>query len=234
MKKIVSLLLSILFILTLASCEGESTEKTTGENDSADESLSYEENESGEPETPPATIFTDGKIARGVIEDKVFTNTSTGVRFRISDSWQYLTDEEIANKFDISLSLLDRTVFENTVAEMSVMYDMVAIDTDTNAQVVVAYENIALTYGKDATEEEYFEELKKQLESTVLEITFSDKIKTERLNGNTYKKMETTNTTDGYSRTQTYYVRPIGDYFCTILITTIGDNQTSKIESMFS
>lgn len=234
MKKILSLLLSILFILTLVSCGDDGTAGTTGEGGTDDISASYDENESNEPETTPASIFTDGKIARGVIEDKVFTNTSTGVKFRIGDSWQYLTDEEIASKFDISISLLDRTVFEHTVAEMSVMYDMVAIDTDTNAQVVVAYENIALTYGKEITEEEYFDELKKQLESTVLEITFDDKIKTERLNGNTYKKLETTNTTDGYSRTQTYYVRPIGDYFCTILITTIGDNQTSKVEAMFS
>ncbi len=234
MKKFAAILLSALFILSLGACGENPATESTDKSGEDGTSVSADEGASGEETTAPATVLTDGKIIRGSIEENVFKNTSTGVRFKKPASWVFATDEAIANKFDISASQLDRNVFENTVAEMSIIYDMMATDPDTNATVVVAYENIALTYGKDITEEEYFEGLKKQLESTVMEITFEEKIKTENLNGFTYKKLESTNTTSGYSVNQTYYVRPVGNYFCTVLITTIGDGQISKIESMFS
>lgn len=233
MKKIVAILLSTLFVLSLCACKDSGAAEST-DNSGDDETLSANESESTDTAADPSSVLAEGKIIRGTIDNNVFTNTSTGVRFKKPDSWVYYSDDEIADMFDISASRLDRNIFEKTVSEMSIIYDMVVTDPDTSAKVVVAYENTALTYGADVTEEEYFEELKKQLRSTAMEITFEEKIKTEQLNSYSYKKLESTDTTSGYNVNQTYYARTVGKYMCTILVTTIGDGQIPNIESMFS
>lgn len=233
MKKYIAAFLSAVFMLSLCACDKPGTAQPSDES-SVDSSASLNEDETAEMTTAPASVFSDGKIIAGTIEENVFQNTSTGVRFKKPDSWVFLSEQEIADKFNIRASNLDRDIYENAVADMSIIYDMVAIDPDTSSTVVVAYENIALTYGKDISEEEYFESLRKQLKSTNMIIEIEDKIKNENLNGSSYKMMETTNTTSGYTIKQMYYVRSIGDYFCTIVINTVGEGQLSKIESMFT
>ena len=222
MKKFVAILLTALSVLSLAACEG-------GKNPVSDETTL-----SAEGETTEINISLADGISRGTINENTFTNITTGIKFTKPDSWAFSTDEDIAAMMNIGTSHLDRDIFEKAIAEMSTVYDMVVIDPDTSASVTVAYENIAFSEKDISTEEKYLESIKEQLISTSMDFTFEDKIKSERLGAYTYKKLESTNTTSGYSIQQTIYARVIGDYMCTIVISNIAKGQLSKIEAMFS
>lgn len=222
MKKFVAILSAALTVLSLTACEGS-------KNPSSDETTLPAEAEN----TEISISLADG-INPGTTDGNRFVNESTGIKFTKPDSWIFSSDEDIAGMMNIGAAHLDRDIFEKALAEMSTVYDMVAVDPDTSASVTVAYENISFSEKDISTEEKYLESIKEQILSTSMEFTFEDKIKSERLGSYTYKKLESTNTTSGYSIQQTIYARVIGDYMCTIVISNIAKGQLSKIEAMFS
>lgn len=223
MKKFVAILLGTLFVFSLFSCADNTNP------DNTETTLSDED----ESTTDSSMTLAEG-ISKGTINGNTFTNSTTGISFTKPDSWVFSTEDEIASMMNIGTSQLDRDIFKKALSEMSTVYDMVAIDPDTSASVTIAYENIAFSEKDISTEERYLEAVKEQLLSTSMEFTFDDKIGTEQLNSCTYKKLEATNTTSGYSIKQTIYARLIGDYMCTIVISNIGKNQLTKIEAMFT
>ena len=103
MKRIISLLLSFLMLISLVSCFmsplGFGNKKTV--------------------------------ITRGTIDDEVYVNDCMGIEFVRPATWVYSTDEEIAAVIGIGVEMLGDKKFQAALDENYALYDMMVIDKIT-------------------------------------------------------------------------------------------------------
>ena len=214
MKKIIALLVAGLMMMSFASCVS-----TEGGNDGSSDIKS---NVSAQKK----------EISRGKVDGDTYKNEYFEFEFTKPASWVYSTDEEIAAAMNMSVDLLGDK-YEETLKNNTALIEMMAIDVTTGTNINIAVENLAKSFASNITEEQYVEALKKQLANVQnMTIEFSDKTDRINIGGNEFLRASLTNTVNGVTMTQVYYLRNLDGYMCVITATLVSGYDISDIEAM--
>lgn len=205
MKRIFALLLTVVIVLTMASCD------------------------------LGAFGASGAKPTRGTIEDNVYKNEFLGFQFTKPDSWKYSTDEEIAEVMNVAVDNLMGEKFKDALEKNPAIYDMMVVDSKTGANINVVYENLKRSNSTKITMEEFVEALKKQTaDISGMTVTFSDTLDTVKLGESEFTKCVCTTTAYGTKLTQIYYLRKVGGYMASVVVTIPSGYTAADIEAMFN
>lgn len=223
MKKLLAivLLFCMIFACSCSSSKGKG-DTTTGDptvsTSEAPADSSSEDTVDSSSETPDAPT----EFSRGTVEGNVYDNAYADITFTKSDAWTYLTDAELAQLIGIALEQLNA---KNPFDGVSSLFDMMAVDTQTNSNVSVSFEKTTVT------ESAYLDLVKSQLSSRGY--VFGDKTEAT-LGGVDYTKMTATVTSNGVTMSQGLYVRSVDGLMCIVTITVVGEGDLATYEAMFS
>ncbi len=188
------------------------------------------------PSPSPSTLPSpdDGVMARGTWDGNVYTNEDVALRFELPDGWTYYSDEQLADLMGVDNDLLadeDRWLLE--AAQLTTVYDMMAINETTGANVVVVYENLKMTPGgTDATIDQYIEAVKMQMEQIAsFDYEFVSTISAD-IAGNSYKGISMAEKSYGF--TSDSYYRLQDDYLIGVTVTAMGDTSAADILAYFN
>ena len=174
------------------------------------------------------------EISRGKIEGDVYTNELLGFEFTKPESWDYSNDKEIADMLNIAADSLLNDNLKDTLEKNPGIYDMMVVDSVTNTNINVMYENLRKTLSKNIGEEKYFELVKKQLaEVTLMTYTFPEELETVNLGDTEFTKCICKATVNGVTMTQIYYLHNLDGYMTSIIVTIPRGYTVSDIEKMF-
>lgn len=176
------------------------------------------------------------KITHGTVAGSVYTNDFLGFKFEAPDNWVYATDEELSSLIGtVADEVLDYSDLQQTMLNIQVVYDTMVQNANTGANMIVIYENLAISGSSDMTEDEYLELSKSQLDSVeFVSYTYGD-VTSVKLGNTEFKRLEMTAVYyDIITFTQASYFAKIGDYMATITVTLTGDETIDEFESCFS
>lgn len=227
MKKIISILMCVVLVFSLAACTGE--KNNDADTTAADASITNQTTE--KTETTQAKPV-EKKISRGTISENVYTNTFLGLTFEKPEEWIYATDEEMAQLVGLGQDIVDLNSLEKMLSETASVYDMSASDDKGNS-VMICYENTMLTALREITEDEFEQQLKANLakvEGYNYEYVSSEDVTLGEVE---FRKIIFTVTVENVTLSQAYYIKVVGKYAASVIITS-ADEEIEIMEAMFS
>lgn len=163
----------------------------------------------------------------GEINDNVYSNEFSGIRFKLPENMQFADSEEILSYMDMGQEMLDlgdKASLMMKIAEKTTIYDMLAKDMTTGDNFIIMYENLAKYPNinpESYTLDDYFKNIDTQMGALADSgITFIKKDAQDiKLCGMDFKKIEceTTYESFGYSTKQNYYIAKKGNYIISII-----------------
>lgn len=206
MKRIISLLLSFLMLISLASCFMSPLEV-------------------GNKKTV---------ITRGTINNEVYVNDCMGIEFVRPATWVYSTDEEIATVIGVGVEMLGDKRFQAALDENYALYDMMVVDKITNTNIIVGYENLKMSLSTNITEEQYIESVRKQFDDVEnMTVTFPYRTEKVKLGNTSFTRIVCDTVTNGVRMTQVFYAHKMNGYMGIVVVTMRGDYTVEDIEAMF-
>lgn len=158
----------------------------------------------------------------GVIESGVYTSDFAGMQFTLPQGWVFYDREEL-----LALSGLDENddadALKKEILEKTTVYDMYAMNPSTGSNIIIMFENIRVQ-GLDPETfdvQDYSEALTKNL-SGQTEIAYEKtKERTVALGGYEFLSIEFNANAAAYSYSicQKYFIRQIGDFMMSIIVT---------------
>ena len=205
MKKIISVLLCMVLLLSLAACGG---------NNDAD-------------------LATENKISRGKISGSTYTNDFIGIKFKKPITWKFLSDDEMAETLNIGMGSKDLAEVEAILNENESVFVMTATDAKDKNNVAICFENTMLSLSKKVTADEYADILTKGLQA--LKGFTYELISTEdaKLGNQSFKKLIYTVTINDTTFTNAYYIKIIDNYAVCIKFSAYT-MEIAEMEAMFS
>jgi len=168
------------------------------------------------------------EFTRGTMSGNTYTSTFAGIKFEAPDDWTLASEEELNEMMNIAIDSTDANELAKKYVELSTVYDMVAIAPD-NTNVMIMYENLALTPGGTSySEEDYAEAVKGQLDSSYT----CGEIYTTEMAGKTFTVMPAS-VYDGQFY-QEYFLLKVGTYMTCIVFTSLSDPASSGMSDYFS
>lgn len=175
-------------------------------------------------------------ISHGTVDGNVYTNEFLGFKFVAPDGWVYATDDELAELLTQATDeVLDYSDFQKSMMEIQLVYDAMAQNPETGTNLIVIYENLAVSGSVDMTVDEYIELSKEQL-SAVEFVTYSFGEASQVVLGDTeFTRLSMTSNYYGIvEMRQASYFAKIGDYMVTMSLTVTDDTPIETIESYFT
>lgn len=173
-------------------------------------------------------------VTRGVISDDKYTSAYSGLSFTKAARWRFMSDKELSDAMNAGSEILDQDSFEQALATVATVYDMMAMDETTGNNIIISYENLELSNSTSITLEAYMDAVEKQLTAqSGFSVTIGEK-KTVSLCGNSYYRTECTMVYNGITMSQFYYLRKLDKYMNGIIITVVDGTDISTIEAMFT
>lgn len=223
MKKLIAMLMCATLLFSLAACSGGS-----GSEDIETPDLNVE----SDADTTKAPEEVAVSISRGTVEDNVYKNDFAGFTFTNPDGWRFLTDEEISETINMGQDVMDLNAIEKALSEKASIYDMAAQDENGNS-IMLCYENTMLSALREVSVDE-FEQIMKTNLSEVEEINYEFQSSEDvNLGETSYRKMLYTAEVDGFEMEQAYYIKVIGKYVISVILTSTTE-EISTMEKMFS
>lgn len=186
--------------------------------------------EKDETEDEPQTI------SRGKIKGDVYTNDCLNLTFTKPSSWRYMSDEELAAAVGASADMFkDPERFEQALESQTSVYDFMVLDPVTGTCLMLCFENLSHAGNANISEEAYISAVEYQLSTqTAMTVERMGDNKVVKLGEEEYLAALYRATVGNQSFVQVYYVRAIGDYMCSVVVTLRGDYDYNDIEAMFS
>lgn len=134
MKKIISLLLALAMVLSLAAC-GSSAESPKGDIKPLEDTQQESTPEKQEEQTQPAEE--DNDFSLGAMQGGIYENTYAGFACKLDENWVYKTAEELQD-----VTGLTEEMFEGTDLDLSSynqILDMMAECADPLASINIQY-----------------------------------------------------------------------------------------------
>lgn len=262
MKKILALLIALLFVFSFAACKPQTgntdttteahnhthtqEETTTANTDATQGNTNIpdtkpQENNTDTPHNTDSPVEdattapatqTEYHLYRGVIKGNVYTSSFTGIKFTKPDNWKYLSDQELSLKIGVDTMEMADNIFPTTADRVPAVYDMWATDEKSGINLSVAYENMHVTAAGAMTTDEYMEMLEGAFQNTKGTTLLSKS--TVDLSGKMYQKAVFTTETGGTKTQSIYYLRAMGKFMNIILVTAPADTKLPDINKMFS
>ncbi len=178
----------------------------------------------------------DKKLVRGTVEDGVFTSEFGEFTFTPPAGWTYTSEDEMFAMMDLSAADMSEEEKKNIeLGKLKTVYDAMVTGED-GANVIIMYENLALTIGGTSYDEAaYAEALSTGLVSQGI-TSDTENLGETTIGDNKYVVFTGTASSDGITLEQKYLLRKIDDYMLCICITTVPGMTTSydEILKMFS
>lgn len=207
MKKHISLTMAIILSLgLLAGCgSNNATVVTPAANTST-------------PTTAEALEFT-----RGTVVDGVYSSDFSGIVFEVPTDWTVSTDEELAQAMGLGSEFLTgETAKAAELAKLTTIYDLMCSAPNGIDSISIVYENVVLEGSPNATEEEMADAISNTLISGVSLGYAEVGVESRTLGSHEYVVLIMSSQQYGF--TQTYYLRRVGDYCISIIITSQNDD----------
>lgn len=168
------------------------------------------------------------EFSRGTVTGNTYSSTFSGVKFEAPEDWTLASEEELNAMMNVALDTTDANALQKKYLELSTVYDMIAVAPD-NSNVMIMYENLALSLGGTSyTEDDYAEAVKGQLDSSY---ECGDTYTTD-LGGKTFTVMPAT--VYGGQMYQEYYFLKVGTYMTCIVFTSLNDPASEGMTDYFS
>lgn len=220
MKKILSLLLVLVFAFSFSACQPKVTQAdkdTVGGtvSDSADKK--------------------DPEYSSGTTDNNVYTSKFAG--FKITSpggTWEFKDEATILALMDIMVDETDILSEDEKmleIAKKTTIYDAMLSDAQTGSNIIVMYENLSVTNSLLISEKQYCGVLKNQLTSTD-SYTVGEAYKT-KLVGKDFYRLDVSTTINSITVNQSYIIRKIGKYMLAVCITA-GAGSTQTVDSMLT
>ena len=209
MKKILSLVLSAILLLSAVACSSDEAKETTQKD-------------------------TTQEISHGSIQGKVYKSKFTGITFTAPNGWTYLSDSEIAALYNISSDAVDLENFAESMKKIKNYTEMMAT-TESGNNISIAYDNLALNGNSGISDKAYLDLALQQMQDAMSSMTVKlVGTKSVSLSGHTYLRAQLETVAYGVTMQQYLYLRSIGGYMVCISITLIDGYTISDIEALFS
>ena len=157
----------------------------------------------------------------GIVEGDVYTSNFAQIKFTLPENWEFYDREKLLELTGLDADG-DADEVKKELAKKTTVYDMYAVNPMSGANVIIMFENIKVqglnpnTFG----EEDYAEAILKALDGQDTGILYQKKgEKTTQLGGHEFLMMELTVTSSGISLGQNYYIRKVGDFMMSIVVT---------------
>ena len=222
-KRLIAFLVSALVLMAFLSCS-DGDELSQGKDSASSSDL-----------VTSAKNDDEITMERGTVDEDVYYNEVTGIKFAKPDTMIYATDDEIAQAINITKEQLNSDdLFEN--AAVTTIIDFMATEPITGNNINVSYENLEKSNSSNITMEQYIEIFKNNILSIYPEsygYTFSD-VEEITLGSEKYHKIVGMCTVEGITMEQGIYLRKIDKYMVSISITTVDGADLSVYEAYFS
>lgn len=173
-------------------------------------------------------------LARGQWDGDTFINTYTDITFRLPEGWVASTNEELAAIMGVDAELLQDSglQFDEKLLELQNVYDMMAHETATGSNVIVMYENLALTAGGTSFgEQDYLELLKSQITAEeIMNYQLGD-VYDQEIGGNRFAVLPVEASDMGVS--QYHCVRKSDKCMVYLILTVLGDRSVDDVIGYF-
>ena len=168
------------------------------------------------------------EFSRGTVTDNIYTSTFAGIKFAAPEDWTLASEEELNAMMNVAIDNTDANALAKKYLELSTVYDMIAIAPD-NSNVMIMYENLALTPGGTSySETDYAEAVKGQMDSSY---ECGDTY-TADLGGKTFTVMPAS--ISGGQMFQDYYLLRVGNYMACIVFTSLSEPASSGMAEYFA
>ncbi len=228
MKRFLALLLSALLALSLAACgsEKKGEKETTAAATTAEAGKTQTEENSTAPEKSDTMDIPE--IERGVITDDTYESAFTGLSFKKGNTWDFADDKTLAELTSSAIDALSLDSFGESLTKSATLYDMMATDSVTNANIIVGYENLSITNGGPLTEEEYFANVKLMLSGYK-----TGEVEKTNLGDEVYSSMVVEATFGETTVKQRYCIKAYDEFMSIVVMTENGTVTTDDMIKMF-
>ncbi|MBQ3231160.1 MAG: hypothetical protein IJB49_09125 [Clostridia bacterium] len=226
MKKILSLVLVTLFILSFTACGGDEDVRGTistvsGASETAESSKADENN---------------NEFAMGTTNGSVYENSYIGIGCRLDSDWTFYTDEQIKELNQITADKGGEE-FAEIMENADIVYDMFVQKTNGDNMNVNLEKVNAITLAALDMSTFYNEEMKKTLKQS-LESVGCTNVEMEDtevvIDGKKFVAVKITSEMSGVKMYQTNFAIKCSKHIASICITTMnGDSASSIIEKFY-
>ncbi len=203
--------------------------------DEAENSVDDDENqdEAGDSDSEDET---SGEFTRGSVDDDVYINEYADLSFKLPDSWEFYSDEDLAAIMNIAIDSFDNiSDFQKELTKVQTIYDMMATDSLTGENVIVMYENLGLLGKSSMTADEYADALSQQMNQVQTDFAYNfEKGEPYMIGDNEYAVLKASVDMQVASVYQTYLMRKVGDYMLCICISGNTEDYYDNIIGNFS
>lgn len=223
--KILSAILAVLMLASLASCSKEPERGSiTNEDTSGSSDTSSSSNDTTVPE-----------YSVPVHEGNTYSSSTLGAKITLDEGWVFSTDEEIAELNNVVLDIAGED-YADQLKDANMIYDMMAANETTGDNISINLQNMGLMFGKVITPETYInlsissvEDMLSQMgaeniQSSVEKVEFAGKEETALL-----VKSEI----NGVPMYQMCVAKTCGNYMANVTITAILEDNTADILAKF-
>ena len=181
------------------------------------------------------TVVQEKEYAPGTRTDTAYTSEWLGLTYTLSENMVMASDDEINSMMQTGAETLYEDSAEGQkmldYANISTVYEMLAVDMANGGNVVVVAEKLALS---GTTEEQYIAALKQQFSGLNVSTAFNDPT-TRDVCGITFKELSyTMKTDDGTSTNQTALIKKVGDRMACIMLTYSDETVLNALLTGFS
>lgn len=228
-KRIVSILLVAMMLLTLAACG--SKEDLKGEvSDNNISAPSTDVNASVITDTTTGETGETEEFQAGSVTGKTYENKSLGLGINLPGDWTFLSAKELAEQNGITYS------GSGPVESGNVLYEAMGISGDKTSNIIVNFEDLGAVNGLTMTAESYIDIVLPQLEKSYTDVGMtlvnSGKIDVT-IGGKTFKAIKVECDYNGVKVYQNMICVKTGKYMGVIGISGTGANQMDTLLSSF-
>lgn len=235
MQRLLSVIsVMVIMVMLLAGCSAPVGDGKANNSSQVTETESVGTPESSSTVSSVESSSTAKELTRGKIEGSNYTNSFADLTFKAPENWVYASDKEIAEMMGVGIETLTGPAsdFAKAILQKQVIYDMLAQNSKTGSNVVVMYQNLALTVGGTLlTEDAFLAATKVTLSASQSSYTFGD-IKDETVSGDSYRVLTAELSAQGLK--QYIYARKMDKYMLSFIVTVCGDDDIAKIMGSFA
>ena len=217
MKKIISVVVSLMLAATLCAC--------TNGNDSTNSGSDYGNNISNNSSDP----FEMGKVSGNKYSNEFF-----GIGCTLDSQWTFKTDEEIKEANNITIDMLDDEI-KSQLENAAIVYDMMAT-SESGSSININIESIGVS-GVLTTVESYLSSQTDPLKAALEQVGLSDAVienKTYDFAGSSEKGLYIHTSINQVTFEEAIIVLKRGTHFANITVATTSGDLNSILASFYA
>lgn len=176
------------------------------------------------------------KFEKGSIKDSVYTNETADLTFTLPEGWTFSSEEELKTLMDQA----GEVVGEDTAkaADITTLYDCMAVSADQTANIIFMYENTALSGNADISAKDYADAVIDGLlatsATTGLNYQVGEAGEIEIAGKTYYCGVTTVDLGEGVVMEQRYVLRKLDKYMLSMCITTFPGLSDTSAEDIIA